>query len=199
MRKVLVIFLGLVVSIGVVAWKGPAAAPAGRGAAALTTIGNSSVAGNYSVLMMFHDTTNGQDGNGAGIYHFDGNGNLSGVLSENSRCVPTSTNNACNGGNAVNIRAGISGHYTVFPDASATLDICINIITSIGPQGGNLNNQNPESVEVMWEGSFDKFLTEGRFIQTLLRPITPAQCTPAAGPTDWVQTPNVTTGELEHV
>ena len=191
MRRVLAVLIALVTALGIVGWRSTSTASVGRTAAPLATIGNSSVTGNYSVLMTFHDPVTGQEGNGAGTFVFNGNGVLSGVLSENSRCL------ACPG-NGVNIRAHVvpPSSYVVYSDASATLDICLHITNAVTTQNGTPAPTN-QYVEVMWEGAFAEFFTDGRFIQTLLNP-TPST-TGCDRSVPWVQTPNVTTGDLEKV
>lgn len=190
MRTLVILVVGLLGGATIVAWT---AAPAASGPAkTLTrTASNSSVSGNYSVLMTFHDPVTGQEGNGAGSFNFNGNGVLSGVLSENSRCA------ACPG-NGVNIRADVvpPSNYIVYPDASATLDICLHITNAVVTQGGAPMPVN-HYVEFKWEGAFSAFFFHGRFIQTIYRPQPtndPIACDPAV---PFVQVPNVTYGDLE--
>ena len=72
MRRVLAVLIALVTALGIVGWRSTSTASVGRTAAPLATIGNSSVTGNYSVLMTFHDPVTGQEGNGAGTFVFNG-------------------------------------------------------------------------------------------------------------------------------
>jgi hypothetical protein len=190
MRKLMILVVGLVGGLTIVAWT---AAPATGGPAkTLTrTTSTSSASGNYSVLMTFHDPVTGQEGNGAGTLIFNASGVLSGVLSENSRC------NMCSG-NDVNIRAQVvpPSNYIVYPDASATLDVCLRITNAATTQGGTPGPVS-QYVEFIWEGAFSASFFHGRFIQTLLNP-TPSM-TSCDRSVPWVQTPNVTSGDLEKV
>jgi len=193
MRKLRILVVVLIGGVTIVAWT---AAPAASGPAkTLTrTASASSVSGNYSVLFTFHDPVSGQEGNGAGTFVFNGNGVLSGVLSENSRCA------ACPG-NGVNIRMQVvpPSNYIVYPDASATLDVCVHITNAVTTQNGAPAPTN-QYVEFIWEGAFSAFFFHGRFIGTIYKPIpgtTGVNC--FNSPVGFVQTPNVTTADLEKV
>lgn len=196
MRKLMILVVGLVGGLAIVAWS---AAPAASGPAKASTrtVSNFSVARNYSVLFTFRDAQHQQDGNGAGTLTFDGAGHLGGTISEQSRCLDTSPTTPC--GSATNIRMQVvsPSNYSIGPDSYASLDICVHITYDVGPQGGTPGNAN-QYVEFMWEGAFSTFFFHGRFIQTLLKPI-PATATGCDSSTPWVQTPNVTTADLERV
>src|SRR6202022_254411 len=194
MRKLVVVCL--VASLGIIGLQ--SAAAANRTAAPHTTTGsNSSVAGNWSVLFTFHDSQHQQEGNGAGTLIFDGAGQLRGTISEQSRCLDTSPTTPC--GSATNIQMQVvpPSNYVVKADGYASLDICVNITYGVGPQGGSPGNAN-QFVEFMWEGSFSKWFYHGRFFQTIYKPLPPTKlnCDPNF---IWVQSPNVTTVDLERV
>lgn len=199
MRKLVILLVGLVGALTVVGSTGASAANVGRTAGVMTTTAsNSSVSGNWSVLFTFHDSQHQQEGNGAGTLIFDGAGHLSGTISEQSRCLDTSSTTPC--GSATNIRMQVvpPSNYTVSPDGYASLDICVNITYGVGPQGGSPGNMN-QDVEFMWEGAFSTFFYRGRFIQTLLKPVPNGVATCNPPNVGWVQSPNVTTVDLERV
>jgi hypothetical protein len=108
-------------------------------------VGVGSVRGAFAFSDTFHDALNGQDGAAAGSIVFDGLGAVKGVYSQNARCA-----NPC--GDQLVTRASFTGTYTVNPDASTTIDICIN---------------NPSTtVRVIWQGAFSSAFRALRFIQT---------------------------------
>jgi hypothetical protein len=197
MRKLVIFLIVVVAALGVVAWSSAAAAKVGRSSAPLATIGNSTVSGNYSVLFTFRDAQHQQDGAGAGTFTFDGVGHISGLISEQSRCLDISPTTPC--GNATNIQAQVvpPSNYTVKSTGYASLDICLHLTYVVGPQGGSPGNAD-QYVEVMWEGAFSQFFFHGRFIQTIYRPVPDnlKSCDPSVA---WVQSPNVTVGDLERV
>ncbi|MGB2876089.1 MAG: hypothetical protein WBB76_11535 [Gaiellaceae bacterium] len=116
-------------------------------AAAAPSVGNASVSGSYAFSTAFHDPLTGQEGNSAGSLVFDGAGGLIGVYSQGSRCT------GC-GGEANVDRAPITGTYTVYPDGSTTLDICIQV--------------GATPVRVVFQGAFSSKFSHLGFVETTL-------------------------------
>jgi hypothetical protein len=170
MRKLTGLVLVLLGLLAMVGWR---AAPAGlheHAKATATVINNSSVHGSYAFSESIHDPITGQEGNAAGTIVFDGNGGITGVYSQNSRC------NATCGGQQQVTRALVTGTYVVYPDGSATLTVCIQLTSPFQP------------TQAIWEGAFSTSFFRFRYIQTTIA--TPCTAAP-------VQTPNVTSGTAD--
>jgi len=164
-RKLTIFVLVLLGTFAIVAWR---SAPATAGnAKGLLTAGNSSVYGSYAFSETIQDEEGGANGPGGspgtgqigvavGALTFDGNGHLTGVISQNTR----GCNVAC--GYLQVSRVPIVGTYTVNSDGSATFDTCFHIT------GANTNPPGlpPQNVHVIWEAAFSLFFTHFRYIQT---------------------------------
>lgn len=135
-------------------------------ASAAPGVGNASVSGNYAFSTSFHDPLTGQEGSSAGSFVFDGAGGVTGVYSQGSRC------SGC-GGEADVDRAPLTGTYTVYPDGSATIDLCIDV--------------SGTHVRVLWQGAFSNKFGNLRFVETAL-----GTCGASSGPP-----PNVVSGTAE--
>ena len=172
MRRLAVVAVVLLGAIAIIGWRAAPTTMAGP-VKATGTINNSSVHGSYAFSETFHDPAalSGQEGNAAGTIVFESNGVLKGVFSQNSRCV------SCTGQPQVT-RAPISGSYTVYPDGSATLKVCIGLTA-------------PFDTQAIWEGAFSTFFVHFRYIQTTIA--TP--CNSVAP----IQSPTVTSGTADKV
>src|SRR3989442_12719601 len=169
MRKATILVLVLLGGLVIVAWR--AAPTAGGQARALATTGVGSVHGSYAFSETITDEEGGvnqpnpdlpgspgtgQIGVAVGALTFDGNGHLTGVISQNTR----GCNSFC--GYLQVTRVPIDGMYTVNADGTATFDTCFHIT------GANTNPPGlpPQNVHVIWEAAFSLFFADFRYIQT---------------------------------
>ncbi len=188
MRKLGVLVLVLVGALAIVAW---AAAPAtGHTKALATTASNSSVTGSYGFAETIHDPTqgspggSGQEGTAVGTITFNGNGQFTGVYTQNTRGCSFAT---C--GDLEVTRVPITGTDAMYPDGSATLDLCLDIGAGNLPVGNGI----PQKVEAIWEGSFSLDFAHFRYTQTEIR----SPCGVVGGP--FGQVPAVVIGSAEKV
>jgi len=148
-----------------------AAPPFVAHAAAAPAPSNSSAAGAYAFSLSTHDSSTGQEGAEVGTMVFDGAGNVSGILSANERFNPPCT--AC--GDLLATRSPYTGTYSVRPDGSVTIDICVT------------NNPSGQQFKAELEGAFSSSFRSLRLLLTQIGP-----CTGSLS-----QVPNITTGTAD--
>src|SRR5438270_7924201 len=153
MRKLTLV--GLAVLLAIVAWRAVPSTINGRADGTPRPIGS------YAFSEAIHDPIEGsspgtgQEGTAVGTLTLDGNGNLKGVYTQNTRGCSIAT---C--GDLEVTRAPITGTYSVYADGSATLDLCLTIGLGNLPVGGT-----PQQVEAIWEGSFSLLFAHFRYTQ----------------------------------
>lgn len=195
MRKLAVVFLGVSGGLLMVAWGGAPATAGLQPSTVATGTGVGSVHGSYAFSETIQDEEGGANGPGGspgtgqigvavGALTFDGNGHLTGVISQNTR----GCNIAC--GYLQVTRVPITGTYTVNADGSATFDTCFHI----GGTNTNPPGLPPQNVHVIWESAFSLFFTHFRYIQTRI-----GDCILNPDPNLLGPIPNVTIGTADKV
>jgi len=127
--------------------------------------------GAYAFSLSTHDANTGQEGNGLGTMVFDGAGIVSGTISENERFNPP-----CTCGDLLVTHAPYTGTYTMRPDGSVLIDMCIS---------------NPSGfVRVVLEGAFSNAFRSLRFLVSEIG--NALGCTATL-----TQVPNITSGTAD--